>query len=317
MKKILLILLLALVLLAGCKEAEEKTKTPINISTVEKENLTEVEVVSEELTPGTPMEVKFMDVEGDSAIIIAPNKRIMIIDSGTAKSGPYLLNYLRDVIKELNTTEIDVFVATHNEEENIGGIKYVLFNVLLWDIYDNGIKTDADSYPTYYGLAKEHFFHVVGNNSWVNLDPNMSIHIYSPYGKDGYNEDLNDNSLVVKVIYKGVSFLFMGDCGAECIDDIKENDLDADIIKIAQHGSVLATTKELMDLVTPEAAIISNVGYEDLPDVALYDRLRGVDVYTTKQNGVITVTTNGIGFNVTATKPVENETAVEPEPTEV
>lgn len=307
MKKLFLILALTILIsIAGCSNEEEKTKTPINVSGV-KANLTEVEVVSEEPTAGGLMKVIFMDVAGDSAIIVAPNKRIMVIDSGTAKDGPYLLNYLRGLMKEINMTEIDVFVATHNEEENIGGIKYVLFNIMLWDVYDNGIETDADSYDTYYGLAKEHFFHVVKNNSWVNLDQNMSIYIYSPYG-NGYNEDLNDNSLVVKVVYRGVSFLFMGDCGAECIDNIKENDLDADVIKIAQHGSVLATTKELMDLVTPEVAVISNVGYGNLPDVTLYDRLRGVDIYTTRDNGIITVTTDGIGFNVSATKIMENAT---------
>ncbi|MFO8016194.1 MAG: hypothetical protein R6U32_03755 [Candidatus Woesearchaeota archaeon] len=248
------------------------------------------------------LEVSFIDVGyGDSIFIRTPSNKTMLIDGGFNDKGQVVMKYLQD--NGISTT-IDVILATHCDKESIGGIDSVLYNLLnVGEVYYNGQEDDSQDF-----LAFEQFSRSKGNlnaikeDTTINLDDNVKLQVIVPY-IDGYLNSTDDNSLVLKLIYGDVSFLLMGDCGFACEERIMGHDLDADILKVAHFGADDSTSKELIEEVSPELAIISKGGYEDgeYPPADAEQRIieESTNLLRTDRNGTIIVETGGESFEVT------------------
>ena len=119
--------------------------------------------------------------------------------------------------------------------------------------------------------------------------------------KTGGN-DTNANSIVLRLDYGDFSMLFMGDAESQTEDRLMGKDLDlnslkAKVIKIGHHGSKYATSEHFLKRVQPEAAIISDGGWNRYghPAQSVLDRLKAANakVYRTDLQGEITITTKG------------------------
>lgn len=78
-------------------------------------------------------------------------------------------------------------------------------------------------------------------------------------GPVGTPEDLNNASVVMKVVYGKNSFLFTGDAEAKSEKQILANgaDIKADVLKLGHHGSSTSTSEEFLKVVSPSLALIS------------------------------------------------------------
>ena len=72
-------------------------------------------------------------------------------------------------------------------------------------------------------------------------------------------DDMNDNSILLKMTYGEISFLFMGTLRKTRRRDLLEQgyDLRSTVLKVGHHGSKTSTSQELLDAVMPQAAVIS------------------------------------------------------------
>jgi len=77
----------------------------------------------------------------------------------------------------------------------------------------------------------------VGRGQTIDLDPAIKIEVLSPPATL-LADDLNQNSIVLKVTYNKVSFLFMGDAGIEAENSLLSSgiNLKSDILKVGHHG---------------------------------------------------------------------------------
>jgi competence protein ComEC len=111
--------------------------------------------------------------------------------------------------------------------------------------------------------------------------------------------DTNANSIILRVDYGDFSMLFMGDAEEQTETRIltKDLELNAKVLKIAHHGSKYATSENFLKRVKPEAAIISDGGWNRYghPAQVVLDHLKsiGARVYRTDLQGEITITTTG------------------------
>ena len=119
------------------------------------------------------------------------------------------------------------------------------------------------------------------------------------------NEDnVNDASLVLKVSFGEVDFMFTGDISDDKDMEIVESarvSLDIEIPKVAHHGSRYATSSKFLEATTPEVGVIqvgpNSYGHptsDALGRLAAYD----VDVYRNDLNGNVVITTDGSGWDV-------------------
>ena len=114
----------------------------------------------------------------------------------------------------------------------------------------------------------------------------------------GGNE-ANANSIVARLDYGSFSMLLAGDAEEQTEHRLltKELDLQTKVIKISHHGSKYASSKDFLNRVKPEVAIVSCGAWNRYghPAQAVLDRLQAANVklYRTDLQGEITITTRG------------------------
>jgi len=130
----------------------------------------------------------------------------------------------------------------------------------------------------------------------------------------GGNEP-NANSIVARLDYGSFSMMLAGDAEEQTEHRLltKELDLRSRVLKIGHHGSKYATSKDFLERVQPEVAIISCGAWNRYghPSQAVLDRLRAanpnVKLYRTDLQGEITITTRGKESDM-AIKPAKETT---------
>lgn len=249
--------------------------------------------------------VSFLDVGiGDGIFVQTPNNKTLLVDSGDDSVGGMLMQYLRS---RGVTDRIDAIVATHPDKENIGAVDSVLYNIAAApEIYFNGEERSSQYYISFIEFSKMRgILNAITEDTGVTIDPIMGIQLIVPY-TEGYMNNSNDNSIVVKMTYGDVSILLMGDCGFECEQKIMGRDLRADVIKIAHGGANDSTSQELLDNAKPKLAVISTGKGEDgeFASADVIERLRsnGIEVLRTDLNGTIIVESDGKTFTA---RPME------------
>ena len=142
--------------------------------------------------------------------------------------------------------------------------------------------------------------YVVQKGERINIEKGLYIDILWPNEKDMIADNwINNNSLVFKLVYKDFSIMFTGDIEEEAEKAILEqysnniNKLQANILKIAHHGSKTSTTENFLKTVSPKIALIgvgknNNFGH---PNEQVIERLKenGVKVYRTDTDGEISI----------------------------
>jgi len=133
-------------------------------------------------------------------------------------------------------------------------------------------------------------------------NPGLTISVLNPTAT--LSDDINQNSIVLKMTYGSVSFLFVGDANADAEIRIANSgtNLQADILKVTHHGSATSSSSGFLSKVQPKTSVIevgagNSYGH---PTSATLGRLAqvGSAVYRTDLNGDVTVTTNGTTYDV-------------------
>ena len=262
-----------------------------------------VSLIGSEQT-GTTIEgdlvVHFIDVgQGDSILIETPNDNTMLIDGGSRSEGDTVTEYLN----QLDVSTINVMVATHPHEDHIGGLNDVLSNFNVQQVYDPGVAHTSQTYENYILEidAQNIDFNIGRAGQYIDMDPNIDIEIISPEIID--EDELNDNSIVIKMTYHDVSFLFTGDAESPPENAMVQNyNVDATILKVGHHGSSSSTSKTFLNEVSPEVAIISvgadnNYGHPTQSTLSKLESV-GAYVYRTDIDGTVIVSTDGYTYNV-------------------
>ena len=239
--------------------------------------------------------VYFINVgQGDSIFVLAPNNHTMLIDCGKSDKGTEIVSFIRN----LGFNKISILVTTHPDADHIGGCAYVMQKLNPDIVYDNGLQKDTNTYREYLVQIKNH--QLVATDSLFDFNDIYSQFIVG-YDSIGFSNDDNDNSVLVKLQYNKIKFLFTGDCEEDCEDRISDSDLSSTILKVAHHGSKSSSSMVFLNKVNPEVSIIS-VGENSYghPSHEVIDRLfyKNSKVYRTDIDGHIIITTDGINYNL-------------------
>ncbi len=243
----------------------------------------------------------FFDVgQGDSTLFIFQGKTILI-DAGEIDSGDRVVSDVRS----RNVTRIDLLVATHPHSDHIGGMQEVIEAFPVGRVLDTGLPHASSTYEHFLDSVEEKHipYQVAVQGQTIEIDPALKVVVLSPPEEPPGN-DLNDNSVVLRISYGTIDFLMTGDLNTAGEEALLRTGypLDAEILKVGHHGSSSSTSPSFLSRVHPEIAIIS-VGAGNPyghPHAETLDRLKryGVTVFRTDLDGTISVRSDGMSYSV-------------------
>lgn len=214
------------------------------------------------------MEVIFFDVgQGDAAIVKTPAGKVMLIDTGVWSPGydsgrSVLIPYL----KSEGINRLDAVVLSHPHSDHIGGILSILNEVEVDTLYNSGYEYDSALYKRYLVRADEQGIPLrsLETGDLIFVDSAISVQVLGPAGHNS-SGDPNQYSVILRIMYGGISFLFTGDAGEEQEErliNIFGPLLQSNVLKAGHHGSKSSSTRRFMAAVSPEITVVSN-GYRN------------------------------------------------------
>ena len=197
--------------------------------------------------------VSFIDVGQGDSILLEQGEETMLIDCGPASSQGQLLDYLSE--RELDT--IDYLVLTHPHEDHIGGAVAILESYPVEAVYMPDKTHTTSTYGDTLDAIRNQQLTVTTAQAGDRFSlGDATVEIVGPVS---ISNDLNNCSIVLRLAYEDVAFLFTGDAEAQEEADILNNGLDvqADVLKVGHHGSSSSTYQDFLEAVDPEIAVIS------------------------------------------------------------
>lgn len=262
------------------------------------------------------MKIHFLDVaQGDSIFIQAPNGKTMLIDGGTKAAGEKVVAYLQS----LKVNKIDYVVATHPDTDHIGGLIDVVNTFEVGEFIDSGKVYTTATYEQLLSAVESKGIKYTEPKAddLIALDSLLKTQVLHV---DASASDNNEASIVLKITYNKIPFLFMGDAGVDLESDIASKyDVSATILKAGHHGSSTSSSLAFLQKVKPAATILSYGKDNDYghPHDEVMANLKtvGSKAYSTAESGMIVVTTDGTKYSVSAKEfSLEGVKHVTPQP---
>lgn len=281
---------------------------------------------------GPVLQVTVLDVgQGDAIFVRFPQGQTMLIDAGGwSEAYPKDFDPGRQIIlpffRRQGIKRLDFLVLSHPHQDHSGGMPAILEEMEVGAFYqapeevaawlaepfssDQALVLARQSYEKIHRLSQERGIplYIWQRGDKLAVSPEVTIHVLHP-GKliTGTHSDVNNNSLVLKLVYKKVAFLFTGDLEKEGEADILAHleGLKSEFLKVGHHGSRTSSQPEFLRAVRPQVAIIS-VGrnFYGHPHPLTLNNLKevGARLYRTDQDGAVTVTTDGQRWAVQTVK---------------
>ncbi len=247
--------------------------------------------------------VTFFDVgQGDGLMISTPDHRHILIDTGRwmwhTDSGKRVI---LPELKARNIHRLDAVLLTHPQADHIGGIVSLIQTIPVDTIFNIGRPYDSQLYKRYHKLAEKKRIPLrrlyAGRRLFVGSG--IRMYVLAPE-RDDHNPNVNDLSLIIKLVYGHTSFLFTGD--AEKPEELEvDRDfgrfLNSDVLKVAHHGSSTSSSALFLQLVTPKIAVVSvgrhnHYGHPGFPAVQRLIHSRALMHYTALE-GAVTLVSDG------------------------
>ncbi len=235
-------------------------------------------------------EVAFIDVgQGDACFIQTDKLSTVLIDGGDKGEGKYTLKSFLDIKSERC---VDVVFLSHMHADHINGIVELLdTETEIKQIYVSEYAKDEEGYDKLLTAAENKNAPIkeLHGGDVVKID-NVTFKVI---GERQNYTDQNDMSMVLRFECGENSILFTGDATAKAEDNILDEDIDTDILKVAHHGSSGSTDIDFLERVTAELFVIS-VGEDNRykhPSGKTLGRLKAFDapIVRTDYDGTISI----------------------------
>jgi competence protein ComEC len=234
--------------------------------------------------------------QGDAILVETPDDRHLLIDGGA--SGRAVTEALGRELPFWEHT-LDLVALTHPEDDHLAGLIDVLERYDVGQVLATPHDADTAAYEEWRELIQRQGipYHEARIGDRIDLGDGAALHVLGPDEEMLTSDESNDASLVLKLTWRRVSFLLVGDIEVAGEEALLHSDADlrASVLKVPHHGSCNSTSPAFVRAVRPAVAVVS-VGEENTfghPSRTVLDRLRSSLLFRTDRHGTVRLSTDG------------------------
>lgn len=256
------------------------------------------------------LKVTIIDVgQGNSSLVQFAGGTNMLIDGGGFAKSSFDVGkgVVAPFICYQRIKNIESVVLSHPHPDHLMGLIYILNNFNVRNVWKTNLPVSQDFFPDWERSLKMNHINLslLSNKSAGKVFNGVKVKVLWP--DDDYLKDIrnfsydaeNDSSLVLKITYGNVSFLFPGDISSDIEKKLIKAgaDLKSDVLVVPHHGSNKSSSIDFIKTVGCRYAVVSsgksNVFKHPHPDVIEKYKKTGAEIFRTDQHGAITFTTDG------------------------
>lgn len=218
------------------------------------------------------LRVTFLDVgQGNSALVEFPYGKSMLIDGGGFSSGTFDVGKMvvAPYLWRSKITQIDYLVLSHPQADHMNGLRFIARTFDPQEFWFNGDRVESPAFQELMKILNSEKVQKRLPQDLENIEPIKGVHVKVLHPEPGAtlwspsseSQALNNNSLVLKLTFKGKSFLFPGDIERETEAMLvsRERDLlKSDILLAPHHGSSSSSSMSFLEKVNPRICVISS-----------------------------------------------------------
>lgn len=278
-----LVILVTLVMLFGIGQ-NNKGKT-----TNQDKNASESEQISTETMTQNlgDLTVTFYNVGKADCMLIETTAGAIMIDTGYDENGEDIVSWLT----EKGIDSLEYLILTHPDKDHIGGADIIINNMNVSHIIDTDCVVNTKDYVQYKQAAEDKGSDIVTLTETKEIIlGEVQFTLYPPISKQFKGQ--NDYSIVTKLVYGEIDFLFAGDAEEDRIDEIMSQipDLASTVLKVPHHGTLMKNSEEFFEAVAPRYSIISSDKKEVYQGVVSLLQDLNSEVFSTKDGNIIVKT---------------------------
>ncbi|MDX1709281.1 MAG: ComEC/Rec2 family competence protein, partial [Desulfobacterales bacterium] len=258
------------------------------------------------------LRITVIDVgSGSAALLELPGGHTMLIDGGGFSDNSVFdigARVLAPLLWRKKIKTVDTLILTHPNSDHLNGLIYIAKHFNVQQIWTNGEARDTMGYrglmdtiavqnihfPPYKDIPVRQMINGVGFSVFY-----PHVDFMEKKARDRWRNS-NNNSLVIRISFGTISFLFPGDIMAAAEHELTqatESKLNSTVLMAPHHGSKTSSTDIFLGAVNPQICIIS-CGWKSrykFPHPAVLQRYtrRGCRTYRTDLNGAVTLITDG------------------------
>ncbi len=238
--------------------------------------------------------VHYIDVGQGDAELVCSNGEYMLVDGGEPSAADTLTDYL----SALGVTRLSYVICTHGHADHCGGLGAVVESFEVDEVFISPYGSDAAAYAEFLDAVQD-----------AGLDaeaPDMGVKYrlgeaqFEFLGPVEDHKNVNDDSLVLRLVYGDTSFLFTGDMTEKAEKELIDDGVSVrcDVLKVGHHGSSGSSCYRFLYEAQPKIAVISCADGNKYghPHEETLSRLRDADVtvYRTDVDGSVVIFSDGM-----------------------